>query len=42
MVLGVAAYFELVVLEAVILGTMALLVMVAIIITWRGRHESLD
>lgn len=42
MVLGVAAYFELVVLETVILGTLALLAMIAIIITRRGRHEALD
>ena len=42
MVLGVAAYFELIVLETVILGTPALLAMVAIIITRRGRHEAFD
>ena len=42
MVLGVAAYFELIVLETVILGTPALLAMVVIIITRRGRHEAFD
>ena len=42
MVLGAAAYFELIELETVILGTLALLAMVAIIITRRGRHEVLD
>lgn len=42
MVLGVAAYFELIVLETVILGTLALLAMIAIIITRRGRHEVLE
>ena len=42
MVLGAASYFELIELETVILGTLALLAMVAIIITRRGRHEVLD
>lgn len=42
MVLGVVAYFELIVLETVILGTLALLAMIAIIITRRGRHEVLE
>ena len=42
MVLGVAAYFELIELETVILGSLALLAMVAIIITRRGRNEILE
>ena len=41
-VLGVAAYFELIELPGVILGVLALLVMIAVIITRRGRQEVVD